>query len=112
MEKKSYKKQLRLPRRARVRAKISGTAARPRLSVYRSHQALYVQLIDDTTGRTLVARKTTGKNKAAAAALGAAIVKAATAKGIKQVVFDRGGFRYHGNIKVLAEAAREGGLKF
>src|SRR3990167_4714080 len=98
---------MREARRKRIRAKISGTPLRPRLCVFRSNKALYVQLVDDTKGHTLDAA--TGND---AKALGAEIAKIAIAKKIKRVVFDRGGYAYHGKIKVLAEAAREGGLSF
>ncbi|OGM29574.1 50S ribosomal protein L18 [Candidatus Woesebacteria bacterium RIFCSPHIGHO2_01_FULL_44_10] len=98
---------MREARRKRIRAKISGTPLRPRLCVFRSNKALYVQLVDDTKGHTLAAA--TGND---AKALGAEIAKIAIAKKIKRVVFDRGGYAYHGKIKVLAEAAREGGLSF
>jgi len=102
----------------RIRAKLSGTTERPRLNVYRSLNHIYVQVIDDQKGETLVSASTlalklkTGGNVAAAKEIGKAIAEAATAKGIKKVVFDRGGFLYHGRIKALAEAAREGGLEF
>jgi large subunit ribosomal protein L18 len=108
-------------RHARVRNKISGTAERPRLAVKRSLKHMYAQLIDDTTGKSLLQLTTTRKefdggkdrsNKSAAKALGGELAKAAQDKGIKQVVFDRGGFVYHGVIKEFAEAAREGGLEF
>ncbi len=107
-------------RKLRVRRKISGTAARPRLSVYRSLRHIYAQLIDDEAGHTLVAASTLEKglvsggtgNKEAAAAVGKAIAERALAKGITTCVFDRGGRPYHGRIKALAEAAREAGLQF
>ena len=103
---------------ARIRQKLSGTAERPRLNVYRSLNHVYAQVIDDQKGETLVAASTlsmklkTGGNVAAAREIGKAVAEAATAKGIKKVVFDRGGFLYHGRIKALADAAREGGLEF
>ena len=106
-------------RHARVRNKISGTAERPRLCVFRSNTNLYVQVIDDTKGVTLVSASTLDKemkekhsNVAAAKELGALIAKRAIEKNIKTVVFDRGGYIYHGVVKALAEAAREAGLKF
>lgn len=109
----------RIKRHARVRAKISGTAACPRLNVFRSSKHIYAQLIDDVTGVTLAAASSmdkdfgiSGGNKEAAKKVGAAIASAAKAKGIEEVVFDRGGYIYHGRIKELAEGAREGGLKF
>ena len=106
-------------RHARVRRKISGTAERPRLCVYRSNTNLYVQVIDDVAGNTLVSASTLDKdvktkkaNKEAAKELGTLIAKKALDKKIDTVVFDRGGYIYHGVVKELAEAAREGGLKF
>ena len=109
----------RLKRHKRVRAKISGTADTPRLCVYRSLKNIYVQIIDDTAGKTLVSASTTekdfteyGGNKTAAKKLGGIIAEKAKAKGIENVVFDRGGYLYHGRVKELAEGAREGGLKF
>lgn len=105
--------------RERIRGKVSGTAARPRLAVFKSLKHIYVQVIDDANGRTLVSASTRdkdsstkGANAAAAKAVGALIAKKAKDKGIKQVVFDRGGYLYHGNIKALADAARENGLEF
>ncbi|MEE0268388.1 MAG: 50S ribosomal protein L18 [Clostridia bacterium] len=106
-------------RHARVRRKISGTAERPRLCVYRSNANLYVQVIDDVAGKTLVSASTLDKevktkyaNKEAAKEVGALIAKRALEKNIKDVVFDRGGYIYHGVIKELADAARNGGLNF
>ena len=106
-------------RHARVRRKISGTAERPRLCVYRSNTNLYVQVIDDVAGKTLVSASTLDKevktkyaNKEAAKEVGALIAKRALEKNIKDVVFDRGGYIYHGVVKELAEAARNGGLNF
>ena len=102
----------------RIREKLAGTTERPRLSVYRSLNHTYAQVIDDQKGETLAAASTlalklkTGGNVAAAKEIGKAIAEKATAKGIKKVVFDRGGFLYHGRIKALADAAREGGLEF
>ena len=106
----------------RVRQSLSGTADRPRLSVYRSLSHLYAQVIDDSAGKTLAfagsndkeMRKHTkgGGNVAAAKVVGKTIAERALQKGISQVVFDRGGYRYHGRVKALAEAAREAGLKF
>ncbi len=119
MVKKTDRKMERTRRHIRVRRKISGTAERPRLCVYRSNTNLYVQIIDDVAGNTLVAASTLDKeiktkhaNKEAAKELGALIAKKAKAKKIETVVFDRGGYIYHGVVKELAEAAREGGLKF
>jgi large subunit ribosomal protein L18 len=109
----------RLRRHKRVRAKISGTAARPRLNVYRSNANIYAQIIDDENGVTLLSASTLDKefngyggNREAAKAVGTMIAKKAADKGITEVVFDRGGYVYHGRVKELAEAAREGGLKF
>ena len=105
----------------RIRKKIMGTAERPRLNVYRSLNHIYVQLIDDLKGATLVAahsaegkggERRTGGNLASAKAVGKVIAERAQAKGIDKVVFDRGGYLYHGRIKALADAAREAGLKF
>jgi large subunit ribosomal protein L18 len=103
---------------SRIREKMSGTAARPRLNVYRSLNHIYTQLIDDATGTTLASASTlaaklkTGGNVAAAKELGKLIAEKAQEKGIKKVVFDRGGYLYHGRVKALAEAAREAGLDF
>ena len=106
-------------RHIRVRAKISGTAARPRLCVYRSLNNIYVQIIDDTVGNTLVAASSTekefgkeGGNIESAKKVGELAAKRALEKNITEVVFDRGGNLYHGRIKALADAAREAGLKF
>ena len=119
MVKKTDRKMERARRHLRVRRKISGTAERPRLCVYRSNTNLYVQVIDDVAGNTIVSASTLDKevknkhaNKEAAKELGALIAKKAADKKIETVVFDRGGYIYHGVIKELAEAAREGGLKF
>lgn len=106
------KKQLAVQRKRRIRAKVSGVAARPRLSVFRSNQALYVQLINDETGVTVMSDSSKKKNKAAARELGLRVAKTAVEKGITAVVFDRGGYKFHGTIKELADAAREGGLQF
>ena len=110
----------RLARHARVRKKISGTPELPRLCVFRSLKNIYAQIIDDTTGHTLAAASSlegdlkgkNGGNREAAKAVGALIAKKALDKGIKQVVFDRGGYVYHGRVAELAAAAREGGLEF
>ena len=109
----------RLKRHKRVRAKISGTAARPRLCVYRSNANISAQIIDDVAGKTLVSASTygngfegIGSNKAAAREVGKMLAEKATAIGITEVVFDRGGYVYHGRVSELAEGAREGGLKF
>ncbi len=119
MVKKTDREMERRRRHIRVRRKISGTAERPRLCVYRSNTNLYVQIIDDVAGNTLVSASTLDKeiktkhaNKEAAKEVGALIAKRAADKKIESVVFDRGGYIYHGVVKELAEAAREGGLKF
>lgn len=102
---------LRQKRKARVRAKVTGTASRPRLSVFRSNTALMAQIVDDTKGVTLIAKRMKGKTKATGKELGVEIAKLALAKKIKTVVFDRSGYRFHGTVKEVADAAREGGLK-
>ena len=119
MIKQINRKEERERRHKRVRNKISGTAERPRLCVYRSNNNLYVQIIDDVAGNTLAQASTLDKeiktkhsNKEAAKEVGTLIAKRASEKNIKEVVFDRGGYIYHGVVKELAEAAREGGLKF
>ncbi len=119
---KQNRKAARTKRHQRIRNKISGTPQQPRLAVFRSNMHMYAQLIDDTVGNTIAAASTTEKDiKAslektndveAAKAVGTAIAKKALDKGIDTVVFDRGGFIYHGKVKALAEAAREAGLKF
>ena len=116
---KKSRKETRQVRHLRVRKKISGTPECPRLCVYRSNSNLYVQVIDDDKATTLVSASTLDKevktkksNKEAAKELGALVAKRATKAGIKSVVFDRGGYNYHGRVKALAEAAREGGLEF
>ena len=100
----------------RIREKLSGTTERPRLNVYRSLNNIYAQVIDDQKGETIASASTikskSGGNVAAAKEIGKAIAEAAVAKGVKRVVFDRGGYLYHGRIKALAEAAREAGLEF
>jgi large subunit ribosomal protein L18 len=102
----------------RIRRKLAGTTERPRLNVYRSLNHIYAQVIDDQKGETLVSASTlslkvkTGGNVAAAKEIGKSVAEAAVKQGIKKVVFDRGGFLYHGRIKALADAAREGGLEF
>lgn len=96
----------------RKRRKVFGTAERPRLSVFRSLRNIYAQIIDDSVGRTLVSAMVRGGNIAAAEVLGKMIAEKAMAKGIKKVVFDRGRALYHGRVKAVAEAAREGGLEF
>jgi len=117
----SERRQARLKRKVRVRRKIRGTTERPRLCVFRSARHIYAQIIEDSTGRTLVSVSTLSKDLAgdaytgnadAAKAVGAAIAKQALASNITQVVFDRNGFLYHGRVKALADAAREAGLSF
>lgn len=113
--KTAEKNAMRQRRHARVRARISGTATRPRLAVFKSNRYLAVQLIDDTAGHTIASahgRSFPGTQTAQAQAIGAAIAKAAKAAGITEVVFDRGGYRYAGHVKTLADAAREAGLTF
>lgn len=107
-------------RHSRVRRKINGTPSRPRLNIFRSENHIYAQIIDDSIGHTLVSASTldksanlaSTKNKEAAKFVGESVAKQALEKGIEEVVFDRGGFIYHGRIKELAESAREAGLKF
>jgi len=106
-------------RHKRVRSKISGTPDRPRLNVFRSEKHIYAQVIDDTKGHTLCSASSVekefegrGSNKEAAKMVGKMVAERAVAKGISVVVFDRGGYIYHGRVKELAEAAREGGLTF
>ena len=110
---------VRLKRHKKIRARISGTPERPRLAVYRSNANISAQIIDDVAGVTLVSASTHEKefegncgNKAAAKRVGALIAERAAAKGITEVVFDRGGYLYHGRVSELADGAREGGLKF
>ncbi len=123
MADKNKLKQVRLERRrAHIRKKVFGSPERPRLSVFRSDKHIYVQLVDDFTGKTLASVSSThsdvrgdlknGGNVAAAKKVGATIAQRAKALGIQNVAFDRGGRMYHGRIKALADAAREGGLKF
>lgn len=122
MIKKVSRQEVRVKKHMKIRNKISGTSERPRLAVYRSNMHIYAQIIDDVKGITLVAASTVEKaikdsldktnDVAAAEAVGKAVAEKATAKGIESVVFDRGGFIYHGKVKALADAAREAGLKF
>jgi len=109
-------------RHRRIRARLSGTAERPRLNVFRSIEHIYVQVIDDENGQTIVSASTVDKNlradiegktkKEQAKLVGKAVAERAQAAGVKEVVFDRGGYLYHGRIQALAEGAREGGLEF
>lgn len=120
MFKKVDRKKARVKRHLRVRNKISGTADRPRLAVFRSKKNIYAQVIDDVSGKTLVSASSLdkdfsekiGSNKEAAKVVGTLLGKRALENGIAEVVFDRGGFVYHGRIKEFAEGAREVGLKF
>jgi len=110
--------ELRKARHARIRKRVDGTAQRPRLAVFRSLQHIYAQIIDDSTGTTLAAASSQEKdlkasgNAEGAKQIGLKLAERAKAKGIATVVFDRGGFRYHGRVASLAEGAREGGLEF
>jgi large subunit ribosomal protein L18 len=114
------KNTVRLRVHQRIRRKVKGSPERPRLAVFRSTKHIYAQVIDDHAGRTLVAASTSEKNPvaasggnvAAAKAIGKLVAERAVAAGVKQVVFDRGGYLYHGRIKALADAAREAGLEF
>ncbi len=121
MYRQNSKDEMRQRVHVRIRRKLRGTAERPRLAVYRSLTNIYVQVIDDSKGATVVAASSnekgdtkmkTGGNLAAAKDVGKLVAERAKAKGISQVVFDRGGYLYHGRIKALADAAREAGLKF
>ena len=122
MVSKKSKNEIRVKKHRRLRNRFSGTAERPRLAVFRSNNHMYAQIINDTVGNTLVSASTLQKdvkaelektnNVDAAAYLGTVIAKKAIEKGITSVVFDRGGFIYHGKIKALADAAREAGLDF
>lgn len=116
MNTSQYKIMKRKRRHARVRSKVSGTAERPRLTVFRSNTSIYAQLIDDTAGTTLAeasdVKLRTGTKIERAKAVGEAIAKAAKAKNISKVVFDRGGYLFAGRVKTLAEAARKTGLEF
>ncbi len=118
MIKKESRNTLRKIRHERVRAKISGTSLVPRLNVYRSNTNIYAQIIDDETSTTLVSASSlslkldNGSNVEAASKVGAEVAKLATKANITKVVFDRGGYLYHGRVKALAEAARENGLEF
>lgn len=124
MDINKIKQNKRLRRKGRVRAKISGTAVCPRLSVFRSNRGIYAQIINDEIGKTLVAvgageikikglsAGETGKKIAISLELGKLLAAKAIAKGVSRVVFDRNGYKYHGRVKALAEGARQGGLKF
>ena len=120
MNKNTAKQARRTKRRIGIRKRINGTNERPRLSIYKSLNHIYAQVIDDLEGKTLAAASTNDKgvtlektgNSAAAATIGEAIAKKAKAAGVTKVVFDRGGFKYHGRVKALGDAARKGGLEF
>ena len=122
MVSKESRTKIRVSKHRRIRNRISGTAQKPRLAVFRSNNHMYAQIIDDTVGKTLVSASTLQKevkaelektnNVEAAAHLGTVIAKRALEKGIETVCFDRGGFLYHGRVKELADGAREAGLKF
>lgn len=122
MIKKVSRTKVRVNKHKKIRNKITGTSERPRLSVFRSNNHIYAQVIDDTKGHTLVSASTVDKdisskleqtnNVNAATAVGEMVAKKAIEKGINNVVFDRGGYIYHGKVKALADAAREAGLKF
>lgn len=117
MIKKQSKNENRIKRHARIRKNLSGTKEMPRLNVFRSNSNIYVQIIDDTEGKTLVSAsslelKIKKSDIEAAKKVGTEIANKATKAGITEVVFDRGGYKYHGRVKALAEAAREAGLKF
>ncbi|MGO3048454.1 50S ribosomal protein L18 [Staphylococcus casei] len=114
------KNKVRLKRHARVRTKLSGTAEKPRLNIYRSNKHIYAQVIDDINGKTLAQASTqetelaseTGSKVELSAKVGETVAKRANEKGVKAIVFDRGGYLYHGRVKALADAARENGLEF
>lgn len=111
------RQELRSARHTRIRKRVVGTTERPRLAVFRSLKHIYAQIIDDTTGNTLVAassqeKEVTSGNKEGAKSVGTKLAERAKEKGITSVVFDRGGFKYHGRVEALADGAREGGLEF
>ena len=119
MIRKTEKKQIRARIHQRIRRKLAGSSERPRLAVFRSVAHIYAQVIDDSRGQTLVSAssvdkggRTKGGNVAAAKQIGKLVAERAKEKGIKSVVFDRGGYQYHGRVKALADAAREAGLEF
>lgn len=120
MDKSKDKSKRRSRRRAGIRRRVVGMPERPRLSVYKSLNHFYAQVVDDLAGKTLAAASTRGKavqagktgNAEAAAAVGTRLAQAAASKGVKKVVFDRGGFKYHGRVKAFADAARKAGLEF
>ena len=119
MDKNKLKSKRRVRRRAAIRTKVTGTPGRPRLSVYKSLNHFYAQVIDDLAGKTLVSASTKDKgaqgktgNSPAAAAVGTRLAEKAKTAGVKAVVFDRGGFKFHGRVKAFADAARKAGLQF
>jgi large subunit ribosomal protein L18 len=116
MNNSQYKKEKRLRRHARIRAKVKGTSERPRLSVFRSNKSIYAQIIDDEKGVTLVSssdiKESNGSNIERAKKVGKEIAEKAKEKKITKVIFDRGGYLFAGRVKALADAAREAGLKF
>jgi len=117
MDINKIKQAKRIRRKGRVRAKVSGTAVCPRLTVFRSNRGIYAQIINDKIGKTIISVsakevKTKGNKTAISSELGKLIAEKAVAKGIGRVVFDRNGYKYHGRVKALAEGARLGGLKF
>ena len=118
MSKTTSKQLKRERRRKKIRAKVSGTAARPRLSVFKSNKGMYLQLIDDVSGKTLVSARTgelkdaKGKKTDISFELGKMLAGKAAEKGIKGIVFDRGGYKFHGRVKAAADGAKEGGLIF
>lgn len=118
MDKNAHKRQRRTRRRRRIRKRLFGTPARPRLTVFRSNKQIYAQLVNDVAGRTLASANTLnlglqkGSDTDAARQVGAKLAERAKDAGVEQATFDRGGYRYHGRIKALADAAREGGLDF
>lgn len=117
MDINKIKQAKRIRRKGRVRARVSGTAECPRLTVFRSNRGIYAQIINDEIGKTIVSVsakeiKTTGDKTAVSSELGKLIAEKAVAKNIGRVVFDRNGYKYHGRVKALAEGARQGGLKF
>ncbi|MCG3133712.1 MAG: 50S ribosomal protein L18 [Planctomycetes bacterium] len=117
MQRQIKKREMQMRRRRRIRGKLSGSAERPRLSVHRSHMQIYAQVIDDDRGVTLcasstLAMKVPGAGMSGAKAVGEDIARRAAEKGIRKVAFDRAGYRYHGRVKALADAARAAGLEF
>jgi large subunit ribosomal protein L18 len=114
---KSHKRQKKLARQGRIRARVSGTTARPRIAIFRSNRFTYAQVIDDASGKTVIAlsdikaKKGKAKKSESAMSIGKQLAATLKEKGINEAVFDRGGFRYHGRVKALADGLREGGIK-